>query len=482
MLYLSTFTSQVQKRIFLWQIPLGNTKMLAQNNTWNHYQDNHVEWLLDDPGRTHLNDYAQAGVIALLFGRGADGATCNCDANNDGVTNPPPINGNTMPSFNADDDGGFFQDRAKAYYAAGAMALPGGGSGGATATPTSLPTATATSVAQPTSTPAATAQPSFVTGATVSSTSVPVGGTEGITATVTSATATTVLVDVEVYDPNGTKVFQQFYDSQSFAAGQQRTYTMSWTVPSTAALGAYVVKIGIFSPGWGSLYAWNNGAAQFGVVSPLASATATTPPTPSRTPTATASPAPSRTPTAAPTSTPAPTRTPTAVPTQTATVAASPTSSAGVLVGDTKVEANRDSNPAGMAEAFQYTASASGTVRKLAVYVDGSSTASKVVVGLYTNASRNTPGTLLTQGTIENPVKGAWNTVAVPDASVTAGTRYWIAVLGPAGSGTLQFRDKANGTGGKTQTSAQTSLSVLPATWSPGATYYNSPMSAYAAP
>src|SRR5581483_9879859 len=191
-LYLSTFTSQVQKRIFLWQIPLGNTKMLAQNNTWNHYQDNHVEWLLDDPGRTHLNDYVQAGVVALLFGRGADGATCNCDANNDGVTNPPPINGNTMPSFNADDDGGFFQDRAKAYYAAGAMALPGGGSSSPTATPTSPPTATATSVVQPTSTPAATTQPGFVTGATVSSTSVPMGGTEGITATVASATATTV--------------------------------------------------------------------------------------------------------------------------------------------------------------------------------------------------------------------------------------------------------------------------------------------------
>ena len=27
----------------------GNTKMRAMNNTWNHYQDNRVEWLLDDP-------------------------------------------------------------------------------------------------------------------------------------------------------------------------------------------------------------------------------------------------------------------------------------------------------------------------------------------------------------------------------------------------------------------------------------------------
>ena len=29
-----------RKRIVMWQIPLGNTKMRSQNNTWGHYQDN----------------------------------------------------------------------------------------------------------------------------------------------------------------------------------------------------------------------------------------------------------------------------------------------------------------------------------------------------------------------------------------------------------------------------------------------------------
>jgi hypothetical protein len=86
--YLKTFVTLAQKRLVIWQIPYGNTKMRAVNNTWNHYQDNHVEWLLDDPERVHLNDYLQAGVIAFLFGRGADGVTCPCDANNDGVTDP----------------------------------------------------------------------------------------------------------------------------------------------------------------------------------------------------------------------------------------------------------------------------------------------------------------------------------------------------------------------------------------------------------
>jgi hypothetical protein len=126
--FLATFVGVAARRVVLWQIPLGNTRMRAMDNTWNHYQDNRVEWLLDDPGRGHLQAYVAAGVAGFLFGRGAGGATCACDASGDGVTDPPPINGNTRPSLSADDDGGFFRDRVAAYYAAGALALaPGPG-------------------------------------------------------------------------------------------------------------------------------------------------------------------------------------------------------------------------------------------------------------------------------------------------------------------------------------------------------------------
>jgi len=41
----------------------------------------------------------------------------------DGLTNPAPINGNTLVSLSADDDGGFFDQKAGAYYSAGAMPL-----------------------------------------------------------------------------------------------------------------------------------------------------------------------------------------------------------------------------------------------------------------------------------------------------------------------------------------------------------------------
>jgi hypothetical protein len=107
-----------------WQIPLGNTVMRAENNTNDHYQDNRVQWLLGPDSRAHLRAYVAAGFAGFLFGRGADGNTCACDAAKDGVTNPAAIDGNTTPSYSADDDGGYFKHQARAYYKAGAFTLP----------------------------------------------------------------------------------------------------------------------------------------------------------------------------------------------------------------------------------------------------------------------------------------------------------------------------------------------------------------------
>src|SRR6185437_2829578 len=123
-------------------------------------------------------------------------------------------------------------------------------------------------------------------------------------------------------------------------------------------------------------------------------------------------------------------------------------------------------------------ATASGSVTQMSVYVDSGNAATKVSVGLYTDKS-GVPGTLLTSGTMTSPKAAAWNTVTVPTASVVSGTKYWIAVLSPSGSGTIRFRDVASG--GLTQASSQSNLAALPASWSSGATYGNSPMSAYAA-
>ncbi len=295
--FLKTFSTVAQKRVVLWQIPLGNTKMRAMNNTWNHYQDNRVEWLLDDSTRAHLQTYIDAGVVAFLFGRGADGATCACDANGDGVTNPAAINGNTLTSLNSDDDGGFFKQKAAAYYAAGAMPLSGGSvpptatntpvaptstptrtptqpvptatPTGTTAAPTSTPTRAPTQ-APPTATPTRTAtQPPAtatwtVTGST-STTSVARGSSITLRANVRTNVSANALVDIEVYSSSGQKVYQTYWDNRSFTANVTRTFSRTWTVPTNLAPGTYTLKIGVFKPGWTGLLSWNNGAATFTV-------------------------------------------------------------------------------------------------------------------------------------------------------------------------------------------------------------------------
>jgi hypothetical protein len=67
--------------------------------------------------------------------------------------------------------------------------------------------------------------------------------------------------------------------------------------------------------------------------------------------------------------------------------------------------------------------------------------------------------------------------------------QYWIAVLAPAGTGTLVVRDLGEGAvtapagvplfGGSSQLSAQTSLAAFPAVWRPGIVSAAAPLSAY---
>ena len=84
-----------------------------------------------------------------------------------------------------------------------------------------------------------------------------------IEAKVSSETAMKVLVDVEVYTMSGDKVHQEFWDGQSFEAGQTKTFSTSWSVPRNAKQGEYVVKVGAFPPGWGQPYDFNGEAAIF---------------------------------------------------------------------------------------------------------------------------------------------------------------------------------------------------------------------------
>lgn len=67
------------------------------------------------------------------------------------------------------------------------------------------------------------------------------------------------IVDVEVYNPNGQRTLQKYYDNQNFAAGQSQTYQTSFTPPDSQT---YTVKVGVFNYSWSTLYTWNNNAGQ----------------------------------------------------------------------------------------------------------------------------------------------------------------------------------------------------------------------------
>jgi hypothetical protein len=148
------------------------------------------------------------------------------------------------------------------------------------------------------------------------------------------------------------------------------------------------------------------------------------------------------------------------------------------LLGDQTIEAKVDQNSAGVAEAFQATASASGSLTKLTLYVDAGSTATRILVGVYSDNGGN-PGTLLGSGSITTIANGAWNDIPLSGGSVNGGAKYWIAILAP--TGTIKYRDRCCGGGGTTpsQTNSVRNLSALPATWSVGTRYNDAPLSAY---
>jgi glycosyl hydrolase family 12 len=107
--------------------------------------------------------------------------------------------------------------------------------------------------------------PPFSIGATtVSPAPVTTGQGATITTQITAGAATSnVVIDLELFDVANTKITQQMFTGQSFASGQTRSFSWSW--PGTSTEGAYMIKVGVFSGDWKTLYAWDNDAAPFSV-------------------------------------------------------------------------------------------------------------------------------------------------------------------------------------------------------------------------
>jgi PKD repeat protein len=133
------------------------------------------------------------------------------------------------------------------------------------------------------------------------------------------------------------------------------------------------------------------------------------------------------------------------------------------VMGDKNVEPWIETRAQGTAEAFQTVPAKSNVVTNVQVYLDAGSTATELVVGIYKNKYGH-PGNRIAEGKISNPKAGAWNSVPISAASVTAGRPYWIAILGSKGQ--IAFRDQVGSSVGLMETSASKTLTSLPYTWS----------------
>lgn len=139
---------------------------------------------------------------------------------------------------------------------------------GTSSAPRLAPTATPNPNAPPT--PTVTAGPSSPLSASgsLSATQARAGDTVTVAATVkANDDVGPALVDLELYDATGTKMWQETQDV-TLAAGQQVTVKKPWRITSDTYGGTYTLKVGVFTPGWGYTFAWVDKAGQVTVNGP----------------------------------------------------------------------------------------------------------------------------------------------------------------------------------------------------------------------
>jgi len=146
------------------------------------------------------------------------------------------------------------------------------------------------------------------------------------------------------------------------------------------------------------------------------------------------------------------------------------------IMGDKTIEPGLAYKPQGTAQAYKATPQKTGVITSVQVYLDAGSTATELVAGIYKDSSGH-PGALVAQGKLSLLKSGAWNSVPIPVAPVTVAQPYWIAVLGSKGQ--IGFRNITGSATGLIETSASTTLTALPGTWTRSTIQANSAMSVY---
>jgi hypothetical protein len=246
------------KPMILWQVPVGNQYFQSENNTEGHYQDNRPEYIFN-----HLQELIDAGIIAALFGPGNGGNTNYGDSMQDGITNPPAFcttdgisSGqicNDHPSSVVDDDGGYIRMMGKAYYQ-NPVALTG-------APPVVMPApAHVPPVASPPPPPPTGPLRVDLGQVIIDPLTATVGQEVVFRQDVTANTDAMVLIDFELWDSQNQKVWQTWHDNQPIAGGTMVSDAAVMTVPDDLPPGEYRFVSGVFSAGWGTMYAWNANA------------------------------------------------------------------------------------------------------------------------------------------------------------------------------------------------------------------------------
>jgi hypothetical protein len=139
------------------------------------------------------------------------------------------------------------------------------------------------------------------------------------------------------------------------------------------------------------------------------------------------------------------------------------------VVGTTTVYSPVAKNAPGVAQVYRFKARSGGRVNRLNIYLHGTSTASRVTLGLYSGSASRA----LERGrqcTMSSPQAGAWNRCSFAAYKVRAGAYYWLALLQPASSrGRLQYREGRRSGGPVTYLSKRKRMSSLPSRWTNGA-------------
>ena len=209
-------------------------------------------------------------------------------------------------------------------------------------------------------------------------------GTEYLAASVTAnAPLSGAIVDFELYDSAGHRLYQTYQTGVSLAANTPRMFKATWPMPANDPAGMHTLKVGVFKSGWSGLYAWDNNAASF--MMSMASATAT--------------PAPA-------TSTPLP---------------------ATATLGYTAIGSVADTGDAGYLNGSRIVVGTQAeSVKSVSAYVGPVDSAPHNQFGFAVYSDNNgAPGALVAKSAAGTLKAHGWNTLSL-NADLSANTAYWL--------------------------------------------------------